>query len=406
MSPYTLIALMCLAEVIGMVSVFTFPALLPQFIGEWRLSNTDAGWINGIFFGGYSLAVPVLASLTDRVDGRRIYLISAALSALAALGFALYANGFWSALAFRALGGLALAGTFIPGLKALVDRLDGTAKARAKARAISFYTATFSLGMSLSFFISGWMGQRYGWQSAFIIAAAGSFLALLLAMCVLRPLPNIRRKTTTTHLLDFRPVLRNPTTLAYTLAYTAHMWELFGLRSWLVAFLAFSITLQPEGTNFWPPATVAAVGGLVAMWASVGGAELALRFGRRRIISLIMLASTLMAIGFGFSAELPYHWVAMLAVCYLFLAQGESAALHTGVILSAPPSLQGTAMATQSLFGFASAALAPLAVGWVLDATGGGTSTTSWGMAFLTLGLVVILGPLTLRRMADKLPAG
>ncbi len=402
MSPFPLIALMCLAQVIGMVSVFTFPALLPQFIGEWQLSNTEAGWINGIFFGGYSLAVPVLASLTDRVDGRYIYLISAALSALAALGFALYADGFWSALGFRALGGLALAGTFIPGLKALVDRLDGS----AKARAISFYTATFSLGMSLSFFISGWLGKAYGWQAAFTTAAVGSCGALLMAVWILRPLPRISHRATPAHLLDFRPILRNPTTLAYTLAYTAHMWELFGLRSWLVAFLAFSITLQPEGTNFWPPATVAAVGGLIAMWASVGGAELALRFGRRRIITFVMIASALMATGFGFSAGLPYHWVAVLAVFYLFLAQGESAALHTGVILSAPPSLQGSAMAAQSLFGFASASLAPLAVGLVLDATGGGTTITSWGIAFLTLGAGVILGPLLLRRMAEKLPAG
>ncbi len=385
-----------------MVSVFTFPALLPQFINEWQLTHTEAGWINGVFFGGYSLAVPVLASLTDRVDGRRIYLVSAALSALAALGFAGYASGFWSALGFRALGGLALAGTFIPGLKALVDRLEGT----ARARAISFYTATFSLGMSLSFFVSGWLGQSYGWQTAFTTAAAGSCLALLLALWILRPGSRITRNASPAHLLDFRPVLRNPTTFAYTLAYTAHMWELFGLRSWLVAFLAFCITLQPEGASYWPPATVAAIGGLIAMWASVGGAELALRFGRRRIITFIMFSSALMAMAFGFTAGLPYHWVAILAVFYLFLAQGESAALHTGVILSAPPALQGSAMAAQSLFGFASASLAPLAMGLVLDATGGGTTITSWGIAFMTLGAGVAMGALLLRRMADKLPAG
>ncbi|MEW6487161.1 MAG: hypothetical protein AB1578_04500, partial [Thermodesulfobacteriota bacterium] len=40
----------------------------------------------------------------------------------------------------------------------------------------------------------------------------------------------------------------------------------------------------------------------------------------------------------------------------------------------------------------------PLAVGVVLDATGGGTTSASWGAAFLTMAAGVALGPLFLRR--------
>ena len=46
-----------------MLGVAAFPALLPTFIGEWQLTNTDAGWINGIYFAGYLAAVPVLVGL-------------------------------------------------------------------------------------------------------------------------------------------------------------------------------------------------------------------------------------------------------------------------------------------------------------------------------------------------------
>ena len=73
---------MCLAEILGILGFFAFPALLPTFIEQWHLTNTEAGWINAVFFLGYMLAVPVLVSLTDRVDPRRIYLISIALTAL------------------------------------------------------------------------------------------------------------------------------------------------------------------------------------------------------------------------------------------------------------------------------------------------------------------------------------
>ena len=81
MSSRYLIAAMCFAEIVGMVSFATFPALLPTFLAEWRLTNTAGGWLNGIYYAGYMLAVPVLVSLTDRVDPRPVDTFSRALTA-------------------------------------------------------------------------------------------------------------------------------------------------------------------------------------------------------------------------------------------------------------------------------------------------------------------------------------
>ena len=55
-------------------------------------------------------AVPVLSALTDRIDSRRIYLGACCLSALGAAGFALYAQGLWTALAFQFVIGAGLGG--------------------------------------------------------------------------------------------------------------------------------------------------------------------------------------------------------------------------------------------------------------------------------------------------------
>jgi MFS family permease len=122
---------MCLAEILGMASFAMFPALMPGFIAEWSLSNTEAGWINGLYFAGYTIAVPVLVSMTDRVDPRRIYLVSAVVTVVSALGFAFLAEGFWSAVILRTLAGVGLAGTYMPGLKSLSDRLEGAAQSRS-----------------------------------------------------------------------------------------------------------------------------------------------------------------------------------------------------------------------------------------------------------------------------------
>ncbi|MEJ2724542.1 MAG: MFS transporter [Deltaproteobacteria bacterium] len=270
-SAIRLIFIMCTAEVLNMAGVFTFPALLPRFLEQWELTNIQAGWINGIYFAGYTAAVPVLVSLTDRLDARRIYLTSAGVCVLTAFLFSVLARGFWTALLFRSLGGLGLAGTFIPGLKVLVDRTAG----KAQARAIAVYTAAFALGTSLSFFAAGELDARLGWRWAFAFAAASALLALVLAAVTVRPRPLQPEHVPDTHLLDFRPVLRNRKALSFVLAYACHMWELFALRSWVVAFLAFSLSLQGQTKTIWSPSAVVAAAALVAMLANVGGAELA-----------------------------------------------------------------------------------------------------------------------------------
>ena len=391
---------MCLAEVLNMVGIFAFPALLPDFMKLWDLSNTQAGWISGVYFAGYTVSVPLLAGYTDRVDSRRIYLVSTCVGVCSSLGFALLADGFWTALLFRAMGGFGLAGTFIPGLKGLVDRLDET----AQPRAISFYTATFSLGTSLSFLLTGFLSTHLGWRWAFGFAALGGGLALMLAGVVLRPRPasasSVERKQG--HVLDFRPVLHNRRAMGYILAYTSHTWELFAARSWIVAFLTFSLTLQGDGSGYWSPSTVAALVALVAMWASIGGAELAVKLGRNRVLTVIMWGSALYAMALGFAPGLPYPVLVVLCMGYFVFVQGDSAALHTGVVLSADPEKRGLTMAFQSLLGFAGAFIGPLCVGVILDLSGGGKSAASWALAFTSMGLVVGLGPIFIRLLSRE----
>jgi MFS family permease len=113
---------MSLGEVGTLLPNFAFAALAPTFIAAWAMTNTEAGWISGISGLGYMASVPVLMSLTDRLDARRVFLAGAALSTIAHLGFALTAEGFWSALLWRGIGGIGLAGTYMPGLRILTDR--------------------------------------------------------------------------------------------------------------------------------------------------------------------------------------------------------------------------------------------------------------------------------------------
>ncbi len=394
MSARRLTLTFCLAEICSMTGFATFAALLPGFVAEWKLSGTEAGWINGIFFAGYVAAVPFLVSLTDRRDPRHVYLAAAAITVVSSLGFALLADGFWPALIFRALAGVGLAGTYMPGLKSLTDHLPPA----ARGRSLAFYTATFSIGTSLSFLLAGALAARWGWAWAFGLSALGPAVAFLLVWRGVPPAAEDHLPPVEHHVLDFRPVLANARAMAYVLAYTLHNWELFALRSWIVGFLVFAQTQQAGGAIGigWSATVLAAALNLLALPASVLGNEAAERFGRRRVVIAVMLLSAATGGLFGFSAAWPFLLVLAIAVVYGLTVPGDSAAITTGAVAAARPGQRGQTMAVHSTIGFLGGFAGPLVFGVVLDLGGGDGSLLGWGLAFASSGLAVALGPLAL----------
>ena len=384
------VVVMCAAQACAQIGAFGVAALIPTLIPAWSLSNTEAGWISGIYYAAYTLVVPLLSSLTDRVDPKRIYLGSVALTAVAFAGFAWVATGFWSALGFRALMGVGWAGSYMPGLKALSDVTEGP----QQSRAVAAHAAAVGISGALSFGVAGAVNVRLGWQWALVPGALGAALAFALVLIGLPARPPRTSSGPRAALLDFRPVLRNRSALAYSLAYCVHTWEMSALRAWVVTFLTFAAAQSAAGT--WvvlAPATVASVMGLLGVWASVWGNELAIRFGRRRFILGTMFASAAMAGVIGFSAALPYAGAAALILVYAMLIWSDSSSLTAGSAGSAEPGRRGATLAVHSTLGYAGGFLGPLALGAMLDLFGG-PSVLSWGIAFGHVTIALLLGTL------------
>src|ERR1700730_8318757 len=210
----TRVAAVCGAEILGLAGFSTVPALLPQCIEEWSLTNTQAGWLAGIVSAGYMLAVVPLVSLTDRQPARRIYLASSTLSALSCFGIALCDN-LLPALGFRAVAGIALAGMYMPGLQALTVGVEGTMRARIAA----WYTSSFTIGASLSFLL-GRVGTLWGWRSVFVLAGVLSTAGVVIAWAALpRADPGVAKRPRP--VLDIRPVLDHRAALVLILGYAA-----------------------------------------------------------------------------------------------------------------------------------------------------------------------------------------
>jgi MFS family permease len=391
---------MTTAKIFSLAGSMVFPGLLPLLQSEWSLTNTEAGWINGAFSAGYGVTVPVLVGLTDRVDARRIYLFSAALGALAMLGFAVLAEGFWTAIIFRVLIGISFAGTYMPGLKLLGARLSG----RGQGRAISFYTGSGAIGMAFSVYVTGLGADFLDWRWVAALTGLGPLVAMALVALIIDPAPRdaARSAAAPVRVLDFRPAFRNRGALGYMLGYAVHCWEMLGFWGWVVAYLTFALTLRPDPDFPFSPQEIAAVVLLIGWPASILGNEGAMRWGRRRAISVYMLVSALVGLLLGFSAGLPFALVALLAVIYGALTTSDSGSLTVGLYEAARAEEQGRTMAVYSSLGFTMAFLAPLAFGGVLDLAGGGA--TAWGLAFVVLVVLPLTGPLWLYLFGGRRP--
>jgi MFS family permease len=278
----------------------------------------------------------------------------------------------------------------MPGLKILSYHIEG----RTRSRYVAFYTAAFGLGTSGSLLLTGTLAPLLGWRTAFVLLALGPLIAGLLVVVVFPPRRPRAHPPRWRSLLDFRPVLNNRAATSYIVAYAAHCWELFGLRSWMVAFFAFSASLQAGASPIWSAAAAAAAINLLGPVASILGNEVASRYGRRRVVAHIMRSSAVMALIVGFAAPLPWLVVFALMSIYFLLVMGDSAALTAGLVTAAEPERRGATMALHSFLGFGAGFVAPLVFGVVLDLAGGSASVLAWGLAFASLGAGSAVGPL------------
>jgi cyanate permease len=217
-------------------------------------------------------------------------------------------------------------------------------------------------------------------------------MVMLFVCFLLRP---VEPKPAMGRLLDFAPVFRNTKAMGFVLGYGAHCFELYGIRTWLVAFWTF-VAMKEANSSLLTPVVVSVLFSLLAMPASILGNEFALRFGRHRAITAVMFSSALVALLIGIFADRSPWFLLPLMMVYAVTVPADSGALTSGMTMAADPSYRGATMATHSTVGFSLSALGAWVVGVALDAAGGPLSPSAWTAAFSVLAAGILVGPVAL----------
>ena len=378
---------MLMAQTCALLGFACYAVVLTPLQEEWHLSNLQSGLIASAFFFGYMLAVPLATALTDRVDARKVYLVGGLSATFGLLGMSLFATNFWTAMFFMAINGAGLAGTYMPGLKILSDRI----KSGELTRHIAFYTAFFGIGTGFSYLCSGWILSALGWHYVFGIIALGPFTAFLIVLIFIPPLAHEQWKgPIQIRLRDIFPVdkwklvLQNKKASGFIFGYTAHSLELFASRSWIVAFFAFCAAASGESFCL-AATTLAGVINFFGVPSSILGNEIALRVGRQKWVCIVMLTSAVMGIALASSTGHSWWLIVALAVGHAIFIMADSATLTAGLVINAQENIKGAAMGLHSLMGFGGGLMGPAIFGFVLDIAGSRSSQIAWVWAYIAV---------------------
>lgn len=402
MRPAALTALCCTFLVLNLLAFMTVAAVLPTLIAEWEMSNTQAGWLGGIYFAGYMVAVPFLLPLTDRIPPKAISLGGGIVGAASALSFGLLADGFWSGLILRFFGGVAMAGAYMPTLKIIADSLDEPWRSRAS----SYYTSVFAIGTAISILAGGAIADAFGWRWSFAAAGLGNLAALGIGAVWLpagSSNPNAKRRL----IVDFRPVFRNRAAMGYVFAYAGHLWEGFTNRIWIVAFLVWVVMRAPGEDMFATPVVVATLVAICGVPVSMMAGEWAARGNRNRVLYRIYVVTLIAGLLLVLTAvsDLPPSLVAVIAILYGMALYADTGTVTAGTVSVAEPELRGATMAVHAMLGFVGATLGPAVAGAVLDMTGGREQPGAWAAAWLVGVAGGMIAALSLR-FVGKTPSG
>lgn len=337
---------LCLAVVLSLSSWFSATAVAPELTQALALGPAAGAWLtNGVQFGFVTGAL--LSSLVNLPDIVRMHRLAAASAALAGLANAalLLEPGLAGAVLCRFVTGFALAGVYPPAMK-----LAATWFEKGRGLALGFVIGALTAGSSLPHLFRG-LTASLDWQVVVALASSSALVGAVLFLLVVRegPYPFSRA------MFDPRQigqVLRNRNLMLVNAGYLGHMWELYALWAWLLAYLSASpVAFAGNAGGYGSLATFAAL--TAGVIGCIAGGILSDRFGRAVTTAGMMIASGTCALLVGVVFDGPLVLLMLVVVVWGMTVIGDSAQFSAAATELSDRHLVGTALSLQMGLGFA-----------------------------------------------------
>jgi MFS family permease len=376
--------LLSLTLVLSMSTWFSASAVIPQLRTAWHLTSALAAWLTIAVQLGFvaGALVSSLLNISDVIAPRHV-VFGGSIGAAIANGLLHVAGGSSVGLLLRFFTGVFLAGIYPPALK-----LMSTWFRTGRGNALGILVGALVVGTAIPHLLNGLGGLdwRIVISGTSALTLAGGIIAEFAVHEGPFPFPRA----------TFDPrqagrVFANRGVRLASLGYFGHMWELYAMYAWFLAF--FSAHRLARGLPGGPvPAyatfAVIASGG-VGCW--IGGLS-GDRWGRTRTTALMMTISAACALIIGFLFDAPSWVVLAVGLVWGFTIVADSAQFSTMVTELADQAYVGTAVTLQLAIGFT----LTVATIWLIPAL---VAIAGWRLAFAFLAPGPVLGVLAMLRL-------
>ena len=386
---WRMLALLALAELLGMALWFTGSAVGPTLVVRWSLSPTEVGWLTTAVQLGFvcGTALSAVLNLADVMPSRRLFARAAVAGALANAPLATTAS-YPIALGSRFLAGLCLAGVYPPAMK-----MASTWFRARRGVAVGTIVGALTVGKAMPYLAQAIPGLRVA--TVTWVASLSALIAAALVWVGYREGPYAfpARPFSWARVRD---VVRGDRWRLATGGYLGHMAELYSFWTWIPSFLAASEAARAARTGSAANPRLAAllgfgviaVGGAGCVWGGV----VADRIGRTRLVTWAMAVSGACALMIGLVWGQSWWLLAPLALVWGFFVIADSAQFSVLVTESVPAHTVGTALTLQVSLGFLlttiTIQLIPPLVAWF-----------GWRWVFPVLALGPLLGIVSIARL-------
>jgi len=217
---------------------------------EMSLNDVQLGVIGGAFMWMYAAALPFAGILGDRCSRKHLILGGLVFWSAITLATAL-SRSYWQLVACRALEGLGES-LYFPASMSLLSDYHGP---RTRSRAMAIHQSSVYAGTILGGGLAGFLAQRYGWRSGFVLFGTLGLLLGLVLVGVLREPPRTPEGDVPEPRVSawrvIASLLRSPTYLALAAVFAGANFVAAIALTWMPTYLGriFKMNLGMAGLN-------------------------------------------------------------------------------------------------------------------------------------------------------------
>lgn len=340
-----MLAVVSLAQFLGMTLWFSATAITPSLIAEFSIPPGRAAWLTMAVQAGFvaGTLLSAIANLADILNARVLMFIGSVVGALANAAVVV-APGSTAVIALRFVTGASLALVYPPGMKIAAGWF-----LERRGFALGLLIGALTLGKAFPHLLTALSGTA--WREPMVLVSVLAVAGGSLVLAVVRDGPFVA-PTAPFDPHAIRKILASRGARLATLGYLGHMWELYAMWTWVAVFAtaSFMASGMPGASTAGSLAAFLAIGS-GAIGCGMAG-YLADRIGKARVAMWAMLLSAACAaltlVVYGASPMLLFA----LVMIWGFAVVADSAQFSALVSEYAPPDHVGTALTLQTSVGF------------------------------------------------------